>query len=53
MSSRTPTLTAGDSQVPMLVVGAAEPPAGITGVAPLLLERLGVERASQPLTHVA
>jgi hypothetical protein len=47
------SLTAGDSEVPMLVVGAGEPPAGITGVAPLLLERLGVERASQPLTHVA
>ena len=43
------SLTAGDSEVPMLTVGLGPPPATITGVAPLLLEHLGVE----PLRHVA
>ena len=43
------SLTAGDSEVPMLTVGLGPPPATITGVAPLLLDHLGVE----PLRHVA
>jgi Type I phosphodiesterase / nucleotide pyrophosphatase len=33
----------GDSLVPMLVVGGAEPPTTITGVAPLVLRHFGVE----------
>jgi hypothetical protein len=37
------SLLDGDSLVPMLVVGAASPPACITGVAPLVLEHFGVE----------
>lgn len=36
------SLTAGDSEVPMLTVGTGPPPASITGVAPLVLEHLGV-----------
>jgi predicted AlkP superfamily pyrophosphatase or phosphodiesterase len=36
------SLTAGDSEVPMLTVGIGSPPASITGVAPLVLEHLGV-----------
>lgn len=38
------SLTAADSEVPMLAVGLGPPPPGITGVAPLLLDHLGVER---------
>jgi hypothetical protein len=37
------SLLDGDSTVPMLVVGGAAPPTGIAGVAPLVLEHLGVE----------
>jgi hypothetical protein len=36
------SLSAGDSEVPMLAVGIDEPPASITGLAPAVLERLGV-----------
>ena len=36
------SLSAGDSEVPMLTVGAGPPPASITGVAPLVLDHLGV-----------
>ena len=36
------SLSAGDSEVPMLAVGIDEPPASITGIAPAVLERLGV-----------
>lgn len=36
------SLLAGDSEVPMLAVGFDAPPASITGVAPAVLERLGV-----------
>ena len=37
------SLAEGDSLVPMLTVGLDEPPASITGVAPLLLRHFGVE----------
>jgi predicted AlkP superfamily pyrophosphatase or phosphodiesterase len=37
------SLLDGDSLVPMLVVGGAEPPSEIAGVAPLVLEHFGVE----------
>jgi len=37
------SLLDGDSLVPMLVVGAAAPPSGIAGVAPLVLDHFGVE----------
>jgi predicted AlkP superfamily pyrophosphatase or phosphodiesterase len=37
------SLTAGDSEVPMLVVGLDGPPDSITGVAPAVLSHLGVE----------
>jgi hypothetical protein len=37
------SLLEGDSVVPMLVVGSAEPPGSITGVAPLVLNHFGVE----------
>jgi len=40
------SLLDGDSLVPMLVVGAAEPPASITGVAPLVLKHFGVKAPS-------
>jgi hypothetical protein len=36
------SLTAGDSEVPMLTVGLGPPPESITDVAPLLLRQLGV-----------
>jgi hypothetical protein len=36
------SLTAGDSEVPMLTIGLGPPPASITGVAPLILRHLGV-----------
>jgi hypothetical protein len=36
------SLLDGDSVVPMLTVGAAPPPASITGVAPLVLKHFGV-----------
>jgi predicted AlkP superfamily pyrophosphatase or phosphodiesterase len=36
------SLTVGDSEVPMLVVGLETPPESITGVAPAILEHLGV-----------
>jgi Type I phosphodiesterase / nucleotide pyrophosphatase len=36
------SLSAGDSEVPMLAVGIDEPPASITGIAPAVLEQLGV-----------
>jgi hypothetical protein len=36
------SLSAGDSEVPMLTVGLGPPPESITEVAPLLLRRLGV-----------
>jgi predicted AlkP superfamily pyrophosphatase or phosphodiesterase len=36
------SLTAGDSEVPMLTIGLGAPPASITGVAPAILEHLGV-----------
>jgi hypothetical protein len=45
------SLGTGDSEVPMLTVGLGPPPASITGVAPLVLDHLGVSRASRPLTH--
>jgi type I phosphodiesterase/nucleotide pyrophosphatase len=38
------SLSAGDSEVPMLTVGLGPPPASITGVAPLLLDHFGLER---------
>ncbi len=38
------SLVAGDSEVPMLTVGLGAPPAGLTGVASLLLDHLGVDR---------
>lgn len=44
------SLSAGDSEVPMLTVGLGPPPASITGVAPLLLDHLGLER---PYVHAA
>jgi hypothetical protein len=37
------SLTAGDSEVPMLAVGIGPPPASITGLAPAVLARLGVK----------
>jgi predicted AlkP superfamily pyrophosphatase or phosphodiesterase len=37
------SLVEGDSLVPMLVVGGAEPPSEIAGVAPLVLDHFGVE----------
>lgn len=37
------SLLDGDSLVPMLVVGAAAPPSGIAGVAPLVLDHFGIE----------
>jgi predicted AlkP superfamily pyrophosphatase or phosphodiesterase len=37
------SLIDGDSLVPMLVVGGAQPPSEIAGVAPLVLEHFGVE----------
>jgi Type I phosphodiesterase / nucleotide pyrophosphatase len=40
------SLLDGDSLVPMLVVGGAEPPASITGVAPLVLKHFGVKAPS-------
>jgi hypothetical protein len=36
------SLCTGDSEVPMLAVGVAEPPASITGIAPTVLAHLGV-----------
>ena len=36
------SLTAGDSEVPMLTVGLGPPPESITGVAPAILAHLGV-----------
>ena len=36
------SLTAGDSEVPMLTVGLGPPPDSITGVAPAILAHLGV-----------
>jgi predicted AlkP superfamily pyrophosphatase or phosphodiesterase len=36
------SLTTGDSEVPMLTVGLEAPPESITGVAPAILEHLGV-----------
>jgi hypothetical protein len=40
--------------VPMLTVGLPAPPAGITGVAPMLLDHLAVERPAyaRTLSHV-
>jgi predicted AlkP superfamily pyrophosphatase or phosphodiesterase len=48
------SLTAGDSEVPMLAVGVGPPPARITDVAPLLLDHVGVERPAyaRSLSHV-
>ena len=48
------SLTAGDSEVPMLAVGLGPPPARITDVTPLLLDHIGVERPAyaRSLTHV-
>jgi hypothetical protein len=40
------SLLDGDSLVPMLVVGPAEPPASITDVAPLVLKHFGVKAPS-------
>jgi hypothetical protein len=37
------SLEAGDSIVPMLTVGLGPPPAGITGIAPLVLAHFGVQ----------
>jgi len=36
------SLASGDSEVPMLAIGIEEPPASITGIAPAVLDRLGV-----------
>jgi len=47
------SLVRGDSEVPMLVAGAGAPPSSITGVAPLLLAHVGVERPARTLSHVA
>jgi hypothetical protein len=48
------SLVAGDSEVPMLTVGLGAPPPTITGVAPMLLDHLGVERPvyARTLSHV-
>jgi Type I phosphodiesterase / nucleotide pyrophosphatase len=47
------SLVAGDSEVPMLTLGLGPPPASITGVAPMLLEHLGIEPPAyaRALTH--
>jgi hypothetical protein len=48
------SLVAGDSEVPMLVVGLDAVPAGITGVMPTVLAHFGVEQAaSTPSARVA
>jgi hypothetical protein len=44
------SLATGDSEVPMLTVGLGPPPQSITGVVPLLLDHLGLER---PYVHAA
>jgi hypothetical protein len=36
------SLTLGDSEVPMLTVGMGAPPESITGVAPAILDHLGI-----------
>jgi hypothetical protein len=48
------SLCSGDSEVPMLAIGVGPAPTRITGVAPLLLDHLGVERPAyaRPLSHV-
>jgi hypothetical protein len=38
------SLTTGDSEVPLLTIGVTGEPAGITDLAPLALEHLGVDR---------
>jgi predicted AlkP superfamily pyrophosphatase or phosphodiesterase len=43
------SLTAGDSEVPMLAVGLGPAPASVTGVAPLLLAHVG----ARSVTHAA
>jgi hypothetical protein len=40
------SLLAGDSEVPMLSVGAGPPPARIVDIAPFVARRLGVEAAA-------
>jgi hypothetical protein len=48
------SLSAGDSEVPMLSIGVGPPPERITEVTPLLLDHVGVERPAyaRALTHV-
>jgi predicted AlkP superfamily pyrophosphatase or phosphodiesterase len=46
------SLCAGDSEVPMLVVGLDSPPDSITGVAPAVLGHLGVEPPAYALRGV-
>jgi hypothetical protein len=47
------SLLAGDSEVPVLAIGLGAVPASITGIAPLLLDQLGVERPeyARALSH--
>jgi hypothetical protein len=47
------SLLAGDSEVPVLTIGLGTAPASITGIAPLLLDQLGLERPeyARALSH--
>jgi hypothetical protein len=47
------SLLAGDSEVPVLTIGLGVAPASITGIAPLLLDQLGLERPdyARALSH--
>jgi type I phosphodiesterase/nucleotide pyrophosphatase len=47
------SLVAGDSEVPMLVVGMDTVPAGITGVMPAVLAHFGVEQPASAPARVA
>jgi predicted AlkP superfamily pyrophosphatase or phosphodiesterase len=48
------SLLAGDSEVPVLAIGLGRAPATITGIAPLLLDQLGLKRPdhARALSHV-
>ena len=48
------SLLAGDSEVPVLAIGLGPAPASITGIAPLLLDQLGLQRpdSARALSHV-
>jgi hypothetical protein len=47
------SLLAGDSEVPLLTIGVGAAPESITGIAPLLLDQLGLERPAyaRALSH--